>query len=163
MFFKRNRKRYDEQLDQLGREIARREQLEYLERELVRAAQMNDQELQETASSPFLYTRIRARISDARLQSDAASENWIGGILTSWRPLAGMSVTTILAAALFWFTAMENPSQPASTATGVEESFATSQSHFENIVFTGGNDLSRDDVLQTLVALERQDSSDVQK
>ncbi|MCA1814955.1 MAG: hypothetical protein LC746_00850 [Acidobacteria bacterium] len=136
MFGKNAREIPEEKLDRLATEIVRA------------AACRGDEEAESVASSPFLYTRVAARIEERRrAQGD---EGWLAALAVAWRAVPAMALVAALASALLlWFG--------VSGATG-----AQSQSGFEAISDTRGTgvvstvlsdtgSLSREEVLQIVV------------
>ena len=123
------------------------EKLDRLASAVVRAAARGDDEAERVAASPFLYTRIAARIEERRAQGD---EGWLAALAVAWRAVPAMALVAALASALLlWFG--------VSGATG-----AQSQSGFEAISDTRGtgvvstvlsdnSSLSREEVLQIVV------------
>ncbi len=132
------------------------ERLDQIGQELMRASLLSEQEIQKTVSQPFLYARIRARIAEQGRIGAVENNNWWAGLLTAWRPLAGMAVMAIIAATLFLFSAVAGTNGSLGPATGDE---ATGESGFERIL-TDGEPLSNDEVLATIM---NQDEMDVRR
>ncbi len=129
---------------------------------LVRAAQASEEEIEQIATSPFLYTRLRARISAEQEKIVVGEGNiWWAMLLTAWRPFAGMALMATFAAVLFWFTAIAGTTTTsANLALSSNDYLATGNSSFERIVFTDQGAPSNDEVLTTLM---NEDESEVQK
>jgi len=134
----------------------RLERLDHIGQELTRASLLSEQEILETVSQPFLYARIRARISEQGRSGAVENNNWWAGLLTAWRPLAGMAVMAIIAATLFLFSAVAGTNGTGGPVTGDE---ATGETGFERII-TDGEPLSNDEVLATIL---NQDEMDVRR
>ena len=80
-----------------------------LEREIVRAAAMNDEEADAAAGSPFLYSRIRARIAAEQTRRADPINGWFATMFAAWRAIPAMSIIAIAAAATFWFAGAGEP------------------------------------------------------
>ncbi len=146
---KKQQKPITERLAQLEREGLLNARLDEIGRDLTHAAQMSEEETASAVSSPFLYTRISARISS---QGREATERngWRAMLLTAWRPLAAMALTAIIAATLFLFSALSGT--PGTVPlTGEDDSLTTGEPRFDRIVFTGGEAMSNDEVLATIM------------
>jgi hypothetical protein len=148
MFSDKKQQKLTERLAQLERDGLLDARLDEIGRDLTHAARMNEDEIADAVSSPFLYTRVRARISS---QGREAGERngWRAMLLTAWRPLAAMALTAIIAAALFLFSALSGTVVPS---TGEDDSLTTGEPRFDRIVFTGGGEaMSNDEVLATIM------------
>jgi hypothetical protein len=132
--FRTNRQN-DDQLDDAGRLV-------------LLAAARNDAEVEAAASSPFLYTRLRARISEEeRRRQDAGS--WGSVLSVARRAIPAMALVAILAAILtIW------PMQPAAPAVGYgledEALTDTRDPGVEQTILTR-NALSRDEVFSIVL------------
>src|SRR5258706_12781917 len=90
------------------------DQLDCAGRLVLLAAARNDDEVEAAASSPFLYTRLRARISEeARRRQDAGS--WGSVLFVARRASPAMALVAILPAIL-----TISPMQPGAPAEGEE-------------------------------------------
>jgi hypothetical protein len=132
--FRANRQN-DDQLDDAGRLV-------------LLAAARNDGEVEAAASSPFLYTRLRARISEEeRRRQDAGS--WGSVLSVARRAIPAMALVAILAAILtIW------PMQPGASAVGYgledEALTDTRDPGVEQTILTR-NALSRDEVFSIVL------------
>lgn len=132
--FRANRQN-DDQLDCAGRLV-------------LLAAARNDDEVEAAASSPFLYTRLRARISEeARRRQDAGS--WGSVLFVARRAIPAMALVAILAGILtIW------PMQPGAPAVGYgledEALTDTRDPGVEQTILTR-NALSRDEVFSIVL------------
>ena len=124
----------DEQLDRVGREI-------------VRASAANEQEAEAAASSPFLYARLRTRISAERERLEAG-ESWLAWLGVVWRAAPMMALVAFFAFALFWFVSLRATS-PGSFS--VESLLDTRDAGIEHVVFADRQPLSSDEVLATIL------------
>ena len=80
-----------------------------MEREIVRAAAMNDEEADEAAGSPFLYSRIRARIAVEQTRRADPINAWFATMFAAWRAIPAMGLIAIVAATAFWFAGAGEP------------------------------------------------------
>ena len=124
------------------------ERLDRLGLEIVRAAAANEAEAERVASSPFLYTRLRARINAERERREAGGEGWLAMLGLAWRTVPAMALVAIFAFALFWSV---NLSTPASAALSDDALLGTSGAEIERVVFADRQPLSSDEVLATII------------
>lgn len=114
---------------------------------VLRAAAADEQEIEAASTAPFLFTRIRARIVEARRSEDATG--WQSLPLIAWRAIPAMALIAMLAGGLTIWTA-----EPTSTPVGFgiyEEALAdTTNPGIEQAVLDQ-NSLSSDDVLTIVV------------
>jgi hypothetical protein len=113
---------------------------------VLRAAAADEQEIEAASTAPFLFTRIRARIAEARREE---STGWQSLPLIAWRAIPAMALIAMLAGGLTIWTA-----EPTSTPVGFgiyEEALAdTTNPGIEQAVLNQ-NSLSSDDVLTIVV------------
>jgi hypothetical protein len=132
----------DERLDQLGREM-------------VRASSANETEAEAVAASPFLYTRIRARIERERSGREVR-ESWLTMLAVAWRTIPAMALVAVFAFVLFL---------SAGTATrnsGSGNDYALlgeTDAGVEQMVFADAQPLSSDEVLTTILDADEQGAS----
>lgn len=81
----------DEHLDQLAKAVAR-------------ASGISDDEAERISSSPFLHTRVRARIEAEQRKRVAQGSGWLATLLVASRAIAALLLVTIAAASAFWVT-----------------------------------------------------------
>ena len=131
MFRKNNQNKTDELLDQIGREF-------------VRASSLNDEDIEQIASSPFLVTRLRARIEAAR--STEESGDWLAIFGAAWRAVPAMSLAAALAIGLLVFSGGTN-----GAILNDEQLVATSESSVEG-VFLEESEVgpTNDEIISTL-------------
>jgi energy-converting hydrogenase Eha subunit G len=131
------------------------ERLDLLGREILRASSANETEAETAASSPFLYTRLRARIAQERVRREEG-ESWLTMLAVIWRTVPAMALVAVFAFVLF-LSAGTGTSTPGSgndyallseTDTGVEQ-----------VVFAGAQPLSSDEVLTTILGEDEQGAS----
>lgn len=123
------------------------ERLERLGREVVRAAASNDEEAAAVVGSPFLYTRVRARIAAERARR-AEGESWFAVLGVAWRAVPALAL--VFAAALALLLTSAAPGAPAQGGV-VDEVLAGGQGAvYERVVFADRAVLTGDDVLTTI-------------
>ena len=112
------------------------------------AATQNDEEVKAAASSPFLYTRVRARIKEEERRREEAG-GWLSLFLVARRAIPVMALVAILAAIL---TVWSIPSGPPAIGFGLEEDALTDtrDSGVEQAILTR-NALSRDEIFNLVV------------
>src|SRR5882672_399222 len=80
------------------------EQLNRAGKLILMAAAASENEIEAAASSPFLFTRVRAGINEERRRREESS-GWLSIIQVSWRAVPAMALVAILAAMLtVWST-----------------------------------------------------------
>ncbi len=130
----KDRKHNKAELDRIGRKI-------------VFVASDNDEAAEAAASSPFLFTRVRASIAQAEPRDDAAG--WLPLLFVARRAVPAMALIAILAAILTVWSL--RPSAPPSGYGIYEDALAdTRDPGVEQQVLTRNN-LSRDEVFNLIV------------
>lgn len=125
----------DERLDRMGREI-------------IRASAASDPEGEAAATSPFLYTRIRARIDSEKARRQEG-EGWLSMLKVAWRAVPAMALVAILAVTLF-LSAGSNTS--SSDGFSLDALFDARDAGVEQVVFADNQIASSDDeVLATIL------------
>ena len=112
------------------------------------AAARNDDEVEAAASSPFLYTRLRARIAaEERRRAEAGS--WLSLLFVARRAIPAMALVAIMAAILTVWSMQ--PGAPAA-GYGLEDEALTDtrDAGVEQTILTR-NVLSRDEVFSIVV------------
>ena len=101
MFWRKKNRSSDQELDRMGGL-------------LIRAAAMSDEEADSTASSPFLYQRIRAHILETERQNEM--DGWRQILFAARSAIPIMVFAAIAAVALFLFSlSQENSSSSVNT------------------------------------------------
>ncbi|HXI62709.1 MAG TPA: hypothetical protein VNF70_08355 [Pyrinomonadaceae bacterium] len=124
------------------------EELDRAGKLVLMAATASESEIEAAASSPFLFTRVRAGITEERRRREESS-GWLSLIQVAWRAVPAMALVAILAAVLtVWssqsgvVTAPQADDEPLIGALdpGVEQTVLTSR-----------NGLSRDEVFNIVL------------
>jgi len=132
--FKANRQN-DEQSDRAGRLV-------------LLAAARNEDEAEAAAASPFLFTRVRARISEEKRRQEEAG-NWGSLLFVARRAIPAMALVAVLAAVLTVWSI-----QPNAPATGYrldEEALTDPRDPGVEQTVLARNALSRDEVFTLVV------------
>jgi hypothetical protein len=124
------------------------EQCDRAGRLVLLAASRNDQEVEAAASSPFLYTRVHARIKDEERRREE-SGGWLSLFLVARRAIPVMALVAVLAAIL---TVWSMQSSVPVTGYGIEDEALTDTRDpgVEQAVLTR-NALSPDEVFSIVV------------
>ena len=139
MFGKKAHDITDERLDPIARAA------------VLSAARGADDAADAVASSPFLYTRIAARIEERRrAQTD---EGWLTLLAVAWRAVPVMAVVAMVAAALLFWIGISGATA-SSNQTGYEALLDTRGSGLVTTVLAERDQLSHDDVLDIVIARE---------
>ena len=125
------------------------EELDRLAEVILRSAVAGEEDMEIAASSPFLFTRVRAAIVDKRRQEEEAG-GWLSMIFVARRAVPAMAVVATFAALLtVW------PSGPALTGTSIQSDdealFGMPDPGVEQTVLTSRNGLSRDEIFNIVV------------
>jgi len=125
----------------------RLDKLDAFGRELLRAAAANEDEAEIVAASPFLYTRVRARVAAERARLEE-SDDWRAALRVFRRAVPTVAVVAVLALALFVSVLLGTARDEArddSTLLGERDTGV------EQVVFTGRSGLTSDEVLETII------------
>jgi hypothetical protein len=136
------------------------EQLERLARVVVRASAANEAEAEAVAASPFLYTRLRARI-EAEQERRASAETWLTLLGVVWRSVPAMALVAVFAFLLFW-TSNFGVAPTTAVSPGVlsdEALMDAREAGIESVVFAEQRVLSSDDVLATILQEDEREVS----
>ena len=139
MFGKKAHEITDERLDRIARAA------------LLSEARGANDAADAVASSPFLYTRIAARIEERRRAQ--GEEGWLAMLAVAWRAVPVMAVVAMLAAALLFWIGISCASA-SQGQTGYDALSDTRGSGLVTTVLVERDQLSHDDVLDIVVARE---------
>ena len=124
----------DEELDRIGRLV-------------LKSAAASESEIEAAATSPFLFTRVRAAINDERREREE-SPGWLSLIQVAWRAVPAMALVAIMTAALtVWST--QTPVAPVAQTD--DEPLIALDPGVEQTVLASRNGLSRDEVFSIVV------------
>jgi hypothetical protein len=104
------------------------------------------------ASSPFLYTRIAARIEERRRAQ--SEEGWLTLLAVAWRAVPVMAVVAMVAAAMLFWIGISGASASSGQQLGYEALSDTRGSGLVTTILVERDQLSHDDVLDIVVARE---------
>ena len=124
------------------------EELDRAGKLILMAATASESEVEAAASSPFLFTRVRAGINEERRRREESS-GWLSLIQVAWRAVPAMALVAILAAVL---TVWTSQSAVVSTPqTDDEPLIGALDPGVEQTVLTSRNGLSREDVFNIVL------------
>jgi len=124
------------------------EELDRAGKLILMAATASESEIEAAASSPFLFTRVRAGINEERRRREESS-GWLSLIQVAWRAVPAMALVAILAAVL---TVWSSQSVVVSTPQADDEPLIGAlDPGVEQTVLTSRNGLSRDDVFNIVL------------
>src|SRR3989442_805656 len=132
--FKANRQT-EEQLDRAGRLV-------------LLAAARNDDEVEAAASSPFLYTRLRAAIADEKRRQEETG-GWLSLLFVARRAIPAMAMIAVFSAVLMMWPIQ--PSAPAGLFGLEDEALSDARDPGVEQTILSRNTLSRDEVLGIVV------------
>jgi hypothetical protein len=123
----------DKQLDRAGKLV-------------LKAATASEIDVEAAATSPFLFTRVRASIAEEKRQREDAG-GWVSLIRIAWRAVPAMALVALLAAVLtVWST-----QSAVVTQTDDEPLIGALDPGVEQTVLTSRNGLTRDEVFNIVV------------
>ncbi|MDT7603372.1 MAG: hypothetical protein QOF61_1369 [Acidobacteriota bacterium] len=143
MFGKEAHKISDERLDRMGRLVVRS------------AASSAEEEADAVAASPFLYTRIAARIEERRRKRQ--DEGWLTLLAVAWRAVPVMAIVAAIASALLLWVGVSGATS-ATNQLGFEALSDTRGTGVVSTVLSDNSQLSHDDVLQIVVNRDETES-----
>ena len=114
---------------------------------VLRAGAADEHQIEAAAGSPFLFTRLRARIAEEQRRDEAAG--WQSLPLIAWRAIPAMALIAMVAGGLTIWTA-----QPNGTPIGFgiyEDALADNTNPGVEQTILSQNSLSSDDVLTIVV------------
>lgn len=79
-------------------------ELDQLAKAVTRAGGVSGDEAERISSSPFLHTRVRARIEAEQRRRVAQGSGWVATLLVASRAILALLLVTIAAASAFWIT-----------------------------------------------------------
>ena len=126
----------------------RNEELDRLGKIVLRSAVAAEEDVEAAATSPFLFTRVRAAIAgEQRLQEEGG---WLSMILVARKAVPAMALVATLAAVLtVWSAGPGFTSTPVASDEG--PLFEVSDPGVEQTVLTSRNGLSRDEIFNIVV------------
>lgn len=125
-----------------------REQLDRAGREVLLAAARNTDEIEAAATSPYLYTRVRAAIAEEKRRRDE-SGGWLSLLFVARRAIPAMALVAVLSAILMTWSMQ--PTAPSGLFGLEDEALSdTSDPGVEQTILSRTN-LSRDEVLGIVV------------
>ena len=113
---------------------------------VLKAAAAAETDVEAAATSPFLFTRVRAAIAEEKRQREDAG-GWMSMIRIAWRAVPAMALIALLAAVL---TVWSDQSAVV-TQTDDEPLIGALDPGVEKTVLTSRNGLSREEVLNIVV------------
>jgi hypothetical protein len=124
------------------------EELDRAGKLILMAATASEREIEAAASSPFLFTRVRAGITEERRRREESS-GWLSLIQVAWRAVPAMALVAILAAVL---TVWSSQSGVVSAPQADDEPLIGAlDPGVEQTVLTSRNGLSRDEVFNIVL------------
>jgi hypothetical protein len=125
----------------------RNQELDRAGKVILRSAVAREEDIEAAATSPFLFTRVRAAIgSDPQLQEEAG--RWLSMILVARRAVPAMALVATLAAILTVWSAGPNSTASQADAEGL---FGIPEPGVEQTVLASRNGLSRDEIFNIVV------------
>ena len=123
------------------------EELDRVAKLVLKAASASESDIEAAASSPFLFTRIRAAINEGAEPEDA--RGWFSLIQVAWRAVPAMALVAIMAAALTVWSTSTAPVPVAQTDD--EPLIGALDPGVEQTVLASRNGLSREEIFNIVV------------
>lgn len=135
------------------------ERLERFGRAVVRASALaNEAEAEAAAASPFLYTRLRARIAAEEERRAGGGETWLALLGVVWRSVPAMALVALVAFVLFWTSSLGTTTVSPGVLSD-EALMGAGDAGIESVVFAERRPLSSDDVLATIIQEDEREGS----
>jgi len=125
-----------------------REQLDRAGRVVLLAAASNDNEIEAAASSPYVYTRVRAAIAEEKRRRDE-SGGWLPMLFVARRAIPAMALIAALSGVMMMWPVQR--SAPAGLYGLEEEALSDTRDPGVEQTILSRNALSRDEVLGIVV------------
>jgi len=122
------------------------EELDRAGKFVLKAAAASETDYEAAATSPFLFTRVRAAITEEKRQREAAG-GWVSMIRIAWRAVPAMALIALLTAVL---TVWSDQSAVV-TQTDDEPLIGALDPGVERTVLSSRNGLTRDEVFNIVV------------
>lgn len=121
---------------------------------ITKAGVLADEETNQIATAPFLFARIKARISAEELRLEDRS------LWASFWPISKSAVPAmvIIAAVSFGLSVYMGGNKNQTPAFSVDAYLRTNESGVENIVFAERRPLTRDEVLATIISRDEREA-----
>ena len=134
-----------------GEKIAndRAGRLDGVAREVVRASAAGDAEAEAVAGSPFLYARVRARVTEERRRREEG-DGWIGLLAVALRAAPAAGLAAVVALALF-LSSGAGELAPVGGLGYDAALLGEREGDIEQVVFADARTPSPDDVLSTII------------
>jgi hypothetical protein len=123
------------------------EELDRVGKLVLKAASASESDIEASASSPFLFTRVRAAINEGGDQE--GSRGWLSLIQVAWRAVPAMALVAIMAAVLTVWSTSTAPVQVAQADD--EPLIGALDPGVEKTVLASRNGLSREEVFNIVV------------
>jgi hypothetical protein len=124
------------------------EELDRVGRLVLLAAARNDDEVEAAASSPFLYTRLRAAIAQEKRRQEETG-GWLSLLFVARRAIPAMALVAVFSAMLMMWSIQ--PSAPAGLFGLEDEALSDTRDPGVEQTILSRNTLSRDEVLGIVV------------
>lgn len=92
--------------------------LDQLAETVARAGGISADDFDRISSSPFLHTRLRARIEAEQRTRAEQGSRWLATVLVASRAIAVLVLVTVAAASAFWVTKPRAAGNPPNSAKG---------------------------------------------
>jgi hypothetical protein len=122
------------------------EELDRAGKLVLKAATASETDVEAAATSPFLFTRVRAAIAEEKRQREDAG-GWVSMIRIAWRAVPAMALIAMLAAVLTVWSYQS----AVVTQTDDEPLIGALDPGVEKTVLTSRNGLTRDEVFNIVV------------
>jgi len=139
MFWKKKNQSHDELLDRVGKSVAR-------------ASGISEDDVDQVASSPFLYARLRARIEAERKQQAEPDGGWFATFKIARRAISALALVAIAAVASLWFAATKYTVSPSPGGVNVEINYSLTPITACSLSATDECAISSEEVLATMFA-----------
>jgi len=130
------------------------QELDRVGRQLLLASASTEEEIEATAASPFLYTRLRAAIAEEERRREE-NGSWLSMLFVARRAVPAMALTAVLAAVLTVWSMQ--PGTPAAGYGLEDEALTDTRDPGVEQTILSQNALSREEVFSIVVGRDEQE------
>ena len=132
-----------------------KQELDRAGRRIVQCSGLSDAEANALASTPFLYSRLRAHLESAP-QRQAGAAVWSNLAQASWKAIPAMGLAAAISLGLFLYV---NQNRSASPPFSVDAYLGAGESGIDNMLFAERRPLTADEVLVTIVSRDDRETA----
>lgn len=137
------------------KEFNRKQRLDRAGRRIVQCSALSDSEANAIASTPFLYSRLRAHLA-SESQRQTGADIWSNLGRASRKAIPAMGLAAALSFGLFLYV---NGNKSTSPPFSVDAYLGAGESGIDNMLFADRRPLTADEVLTTIVSRDDREAA----